>query len=266
MLLPRSAALDTRILVVVDRELGVHVVPDTSEARKEVASMHRSLFIRHFSSFDTGGNTVQGLGLSDARHAVPRWSLALPDGSRLVDWADISTMEAVASPAHQQGNDGLLIKYLNPHLVAIAALNEDTSTLLIYLLDTVTGHVVRQYVHRDAAYPVHVVRSENWVFCSYWNLAGRRTEISSIALFEGEVDPDELNPWSATPPTLQEDVEEDEDVLAARSATVSSLYGNSGSVNDGIEATAASSGGSHDNARFFSSFSATDPVALQKTF
>merc|ERR1711871_1334093 len=225
MLLPRSAALDTRILVVVDRDLGVHVVPDTSEARKEVASMHRSLFIRHFSSFDTGGNTVQGLGLSDARHAVPRWSLVLPAGSRLVDWASIPANEAVATPAHQQGNDGLLIKYLNPHLIAMAALNDETSALIVYLVDTVTGHIVRQYKHEDAAEPVHLVRSENWAFCTYWNEAGRRTEISSIALFEGEVDPDELNPWSATPPTLQPDTDDDDETLGARAATAAALYG-----------------------------------------
>ena len=270
MLLPRSAALDTRILVAVDANLGVHVVPDTSEAREEVAGMHRSLFIRHFSSSAAGENTVQGLGLADARHAVPRWSLVLPAGSRLVDWASVSGKEAVASPAHQQGNDGLLIKYLNPHLIAVAALNDDTRGLIVYLVDSVTGHIIRQYKHKDAAEPVHLVRSENWAFCTYWNEAGRRTEISSIALFEGEVDPDELNPWSATPPTLQPDTDDDDDVLGARAATAAAIYGGQqgASATDADSESSGAGSGARPmaKARFFSSFSASDPVALQKTF
>jgi hypothetical protein len=268
MLLPRSAVLDTRILVAVDANLGVHVVPDTSAARKEVADMHRSLFIRHFASSGDAGNVVQGLGLADARHAVPRWSLALPAGSRLVDWASVPADEVVASPAHQQGNDGLLIKYLNPHLVAVAALNDATSALIVYLVDTVTGHIVRQYKHKDAAEPVHLVRSENWAFCSYWNEAGRRTEISSIALFEGEVDPDELNPWSATPPTLQPETEDDGDAQAARAATAASLYGGrqGAAAAESLPAGSGSGAQAAATARYFSSFSASDPVALQKTF
>jgi hypothetical protein len=68
---------------------------------------------------------------------------------------------------------------------------------------------VRQYKHKDAAGPVHVDRSENWAFVTYYNSDARRTEISSIAMYEGEIEPDELNPWSKTPLTLQDDANQD---------------------------------------------------------
>ena len=68
---------------------------------------------------------------------------------------------------------------------------------------------MRQYKHKDAAGPVHVDRSENWAFVTYYNSDARRTEISSIAMYEGEIEPDELNPWSKTPLTLQDDANQD---------------------------------------------------------
>merc|ERR1711871_789878 len=91
------------------------------------------------------------------------------------------------------------------------------------------GRIVRTYKHRDAAAPVHIIRSENWAFCSYWNRAAQRTEIWSLSLYEGEVDPDGLNPWSTIPDAVPQDQD--------------------GSVS-----------------RSFSSFAAQDPVALQKSF
>ena len=267
MLLPASAtppALgSTRILVALDAGLNVHVLPDVASARAQVASLHRSLFVRHF---DAASNTLQGFALADeGRHAVVRWSLAVPHDARLVGWASVPSVETVASPVHEQGNDGLLVKYLNPHLIAAAALqqHEDSSTLLVYLVDSVTGHIVRQYKHKDAAEPVHLIRSENWAFATYWNTVARRTEISSVALYEGEVEPDELNPWSSIPDALQPDTADEAEVSAMHEAAERIAL--SHTLADDSDDSAARAE-FREGATPFSSFSASDPVALQKTF
>jgi outer membrane protein assembly factor BamB len=214
-----------RFLLTIDANDNVEIYPNNKETKASYAAMFNSLYVR---SFDPGTNSVRGYGLATQTRASVRWSLMLPEDSTLVGWSGIDSFyEKVALPAHQQGNDGLLIKYLNPHVIVVAALQQ--TTLLVYMLDTVTGHIVRQYKHKDAGLPVNVDRSENWAFVTYYNLEGRRTEISSIAMYEGEIEPDELNPWSKTPLTLQDD------------------------QNNDIGAS-------------FSSFSAPDPVVLQKTF
>jgi hypothetical protein len=217
---------DMSFLVAVDNENNVVIYPDTKQAQTVLAEKYSSLYIRAYNA-DAAHNSVRGYGLSSPTKAVVRWSLMLPEDSSLVAWSGVAPVEKVALPAHQQGNDGLLIKYLNPHVVVVAALQG--TTLLVYMLDTVTGRVVRQYKHKDAAGPVHVDRSENWAFVTYYNSDARRTEISSIAMYEGEIEPDELNPWSKTPLTLQDDANQDIGVS-------------------------------------FSSFHAPDPVVLQKTF
>jgi outer membrane protein assembly factor BamB len=217
---------DTSFLLTIDDKNAVTIYPDSKQAKNVLNEKYSSLYIRAYNP-NSEENNVQGYGLSSPSKAVVRWSLVLPEDATLVAWSGVASVENVASPAHQQGNDGLLIKYLNPHVVVVAALQG--TTLLVYMLDTVTGHIVRQYKHKDASGPVHVDRSENWAFVTYYNAEGRRTEISSIAMYEGEIEPDELNPWSKTPLTLQDD-------------------------------------SNNDIGTVFSSFHAPDPVVLQKTF
>ena len=94
MLLPRSAALDTRILVAVDANLGV-VVPDTSEHRRggwhAPVSFHTPLFL-----------SARGKYCSDQVSQTPGTpclgGTRPTSRSRLVDWASVSGKEAVASP------------------------------------------------------------------------------------------------------------------------------------------------------------------------
>jgi len=86
--------------------------------------------------------------------------------------------EKVNSPAEILGDDSLLLKYLNPHLVAVvtegalAAPNNasDASTALyVSLVDTVSARVLHRVQHVTASGPASIVMSENWVVYSYWN-------------------------------------------------------------------------------------------------
>ena len=75
------------------------------------------------------------------------------------------------------GDRSVLYKYLNPNLVVVIAEGEAQETsssqkgpvsfFNIYLIDSVTGHMVFHAHHKRAKGPIHVVHSENWVIVSY---------------------------------------------------------------------------------------------------
>lgn len=57
--------------------------------------------------------------------------------------------------------------------------------LTLHLLDTVSGIIIYSVVHKRASHPIHLVHSENWLLCSYYNDKTRRTEIASYELYDG---------------------------------------------------------------------------------
>lgn len=120
------------------------------------------------------------------------------------------------SPTHSStlilGDDSVLTKYLNPHLIAVATVSsfvQDYSNLVengtasallnLYLLDRVSGRVIHRMQVENAAGPVHTLLVENNAVVIYWNVRARRTELVSISLFEGIVDKYELHPFSQSP-------------------------------------------------------------------
>jgi ER membrane protein complex subunit 1 len=57
--------------------------------------------------------------------------------------------------------------------------------LTLHLLDAVSGIIIYSVVHKRASHPIHLVHSENWLLCSYYNDKTRRTEIASYELYDG---------------------------------------------------------------------------------
>lgn len=62
-----------------------------------------------------------------------------------------------------------------------------TDTLTLYLIDVVSGAMVFSTVHKRVKGPIQVVHSENWLVYSYFNEKSRRTEISTLELYEGKI-------------------------------------------------------------------------------
>jgi hypothetical protein len=116
------------------------------------------------------------------------------------------------------GDDSLLIKYYNPHTVFIVTATHSTypkegideqskqESLQGTLLDTISGKIIYRITHDGGSGPVKAVLVENFIFYSYWNSIAKRTELSSIALYEGMVERFGLNPFKSTSssPSLQQ--------------------------------------------------------------
>lgn len=95
----------------------------------------------------------------------------------------------VASIGRVLGDRSTLYKYINPHLLAIATLEDASATLVIHLVDAVNGGLVWEAKHSGdvvASAPVAVALTENWLVYSYseQDLEGKQTKIVSVELFE----------------------------------------------------------------------------------
>jgi len=101
------------------------------------------------------------------------------------------------------GDDSILLKYLNPHIALIITetkimteekSSNQTSILYATVIDTVSAKIIYRLEHDSGSGPVHAVFVENSIVYTYWNSLAKRTELSSIALYEGMVDRFGLNP------------------------------------------------------------------------
>ena len=103
------------------------------------------------------------------------------------------------------GDRSVLYKYSNPNLVAVESFDEETHTLSIYLIDTVTGQVVHTARHPKVNGPFHIVHCENWIVYTYWNEKSRRTEMGVIELFEGkdQTNTNNFNSFTTTKDNLE---------------------------------------------------------------
>jgi len=63
------------------------------------------------------------------------------------------------------------------------------------LVDGITGRIMQRVTHKSAQGPVHAVAFEHFVVYTFWSRANKRTEISSITLYEGAMGKFDLNPW-----------------------------------------------------------------------
>ncbi|KAH8295371.1 hypothetical protein KR018_010415, partial [Drosophila ironensis] len=109
---------------------------------------------------------------------------------QIVGVAGKNPIEHVHSQGRVLVDRSVLYKYINPNLVAFVTQAPDAthkSLLNLYLVDVVSGSVIFTMTHRKVRAPLHIVHSENWLAYSYFNEKVRRTEITTIELYEGKV-------------------------------------------------------------------------------
>jgi hypothetical protein len=201
----------------------VRVVPSSAAAHAAFAAHAASLIIH---TVDTEQGVVRGFAVAAApggergkqesaswvarplwRHriAAPRGGVACGPGC-FVAHRHIGDAVREAAPAKVKGDDSLLLKYLNPHMLALASLEDSavegggtTSALRLTVLDAVSGRTLHSLTQPNAAAPVSLVWLENWLVYSFWNPLYKRTELATVALYKGAVDRSGLNPWTASP-------------------------------------------------------------------
>jgi hypothetical protein len=95
----------------------------------------------------------------------------------------------VASLGRVLGDRSTLYKYLNPHVLALASVDDAAGSATVYLIDGVTGTLLWTASHIgtvDTASGVTVTITENWLVYSFSDLEaeGKQTRLISVEFFE----------------------------------------------------------------------------------
>ncbi|KAB5562887.1 hypothetical protein GE09DRAFT_1110127 [Coniochaeta sp. 2T2.1] len=102
--------------------------------------------------------------------AFASWVFTPPTGQRIVHVTSRPSHDAVASIGRVLGDRTVKYKYLNPNTLVAAAVNDLSSTLTVYLLDTVSGEILSSATHEgiDTAKNIECVMAENWFLCTFF--------------------------------------------------------------------------------------------------
>jgi len=184
------------ILVGSDRKL--QTVPKASLEVPKLLSESAGMFFHY--EVDRVAQAVQGFmigGPNGEQELSWLWNLELGSvGERIVATASPEHTEWNHVPVHIKGDASILYKYINANLLTIVSEDfsnrTNTSSLHLYALDAVTGHVLHQSHIVGGAQPVHLVACDNWITMHYWNQRRTRFEITVIELFQAKADD---GPW-----------------------------------------------------------------------
>ncbi|XP_047502304.1 ER membrane protein complex subunit 1-like [Penaeus chinensis] len=173
-------------LLLVDKSLTPRIFPATGES---VILEHKDSIFLHLAQ--PGSNVLTGYSL---RFSTPGdmkltevWTVSLGGGPITGVYGKLAS-EKVHSPGRVLADRSVLYKYVNPNLAVVTTQGYDhvtKNTLTVYLVDTVTGAVIESVSHKKVSGPIHVVHSENWVVYTYFNDKYRRSEVTSLELYEG---------------------------------------------------------------------------------
>jgi outer membrane protein assembly factor BamB len=198
ILLPDKVSEQRRLLLIIDGDYKAHVYPDTEEAQMLLAQRSSNIF---FYEVDKNTNSFRGFrlvaGKDDAYRCEQTWQVVLPKEERIDSIQQRSTEDSIFSPFHVTGSHSVLFKYLNPNLLLVSTVSEHMpfyknrgtqadagSSVHLYAIDSVTGHVTYHVAHPHSSGPTQLILSENWVVHSYWSTRHLRTELSVLELWE----------------------------------------------------------------------------------
>lgn len=186
MLLPYDDGEHLKGLLILSDDNRVHLYP---ESVKTVVKQHSKTTYLYSADYKTG--VLKGYTLAystdEITKVTPTWEFTVKP-SQIVALSVRPNMEKVHSQGRVLADRSVLYKYVNPNLLAIATITNDTlhkHVLSVYLIDGVTGFVVYSVSHKRANGPIHLVHSENWVVYTYFSERFRRIEAAAVELYEG---------------------------------------------------------------------------------
>ncbi|KAF7586728.1 hypothetical protein BBP40_008407 [Aspergillus hancockii] len=118
--------------------------------------------------FVTLGGDTRILGWSSDNNKLPVWGFQPPRGQKIVHATSRPAHDPVASIGKVLGDRSVLYKYLNPNLVLVTAVGENSASF--YLLDAISGKILHASTQNgvDTTQPIASAMSENWFAYSFW--------------------------------------------------------------------------------------------------
>ncbi|PBP18684.1 DUF1620 domain protein [Diplocarpon rosae] len=117
---------------------------------------------------------VKGLKFeADGSNGVPivAWKFQPRTGQKIINVVSRPAHDPVASIGRVLGDRSVLYKYLNPNIVLVTAVSDESSSASFYLLDSVSGEVLYSVSHEgvDTKQPIASALTENWFAYSLWS-------------------------------------------------------------------------------------------------
>lgn len=135
-------------------------------------------------------------------HRISHARLGAEGEGEVVAVAYANPSDPVDSLVSVLGDDNMLRKYLNPHLLA-ACVAHSSGSMMIYAIDAASGRIVRRWTLDSAAGPAQALVMENYIVVSYYNAKAKRAELFVAAVYEGFIGKTELTPgWESLPRLL----------------------------------------------------------------
>ncbi|VVC41234.1 Hypothetical protein CINCED_3A015652 [Cinara cedri] len=175
-----------RSLVLFDSTYTPHLYPSNVPLSSKPPPIY--IYIANSTNGLIQGFTVDVPISGEKFSAKEVWKTQFNKPTHIIAIGSRDAMEHIHSQGRVLSDRSVLYKYINPNMVAILTLAPDTmhkSVLTLHLLDAVSGIIIYSVVHKRASHPIHLVHSENWLLCSYYNDKTRRTEIASYELYNG---------------------------------------------------------------------------------
>ena len=99
------------------------------------------------------------------------WRFTPATGQKIISVSSRPPHDPVASIGKALGDRNVLYKYLNPNLLLVAVLDEKTSTVIFYVLDSTSGAIIFTTAHSgiDISKPITSIMSENWFAYSVYS-------------------------------------------------------------------------------------------------
>lgn len=157
--------------VVVDSDVGSWLLPIERDGK--LADVQASWAPKQTVVTRTGENEIQGFQFVEKdglATAVSIWNFSPSAGQHIVDIATRPQHDPIASIGRVLGDRTVKYKYLNPNTAVVAAIDDKTSVLSTYLLDTASGQVLASssYEGVDPNKDITCTMSENWFLCTYY--------------------------------------------------------------------------------------------------
>jgi len=185
---------DVTPVAVFDSEHRVHTMPSSS------STAHKTLTEKSDKTFhyevDGSAQVVQGFVVGSKGDKLIRlWNLELGSvGEQILATASPAHMEWGHAPVHIKGDASILYKYINKNMIAVASesVTDNVTSLNLYALDAVTGHVLHMTHVKGGVGPVHLAVCDNWIAMHYHNPKRTRYEILVVEFFQAKTDD---GPW-----------------------------------------------------------------------
>jgi hypothetical protein len=121
-----------------------------------------------------GINEVRGLKFETTglnAQPVLVWTFQPATGQRITNVVARPTHDPVASIGRVLGDRTVLYKYLNPNIILVTGVSDESSTVSFYLIDSVSGDILYSTSHEgvDTKQPITSVLTENWFAYSLWS-------------------------------------------------------------------------------------------------